>query len=53
MSATNSGEVRINLFGTVPLPGDPGSIELELAAELEIPDALTIEASIKPKKKRG
>ena len=54
MSATNSGnEVRINLFGSVPLPGDPGSIELELAAELEIPDALTIEASVKPRKKRG
>ena len=56
MSATNSGggEIRINLFGSVPLPGEPGNIELELAAEVEIPDALTIEASIKkPRKKRG
>lgn len=46
------GEVRINLFGTVPLPGEPGTMELELAAEVEIPDALIIEASI-TKKKRG
>ena len=57
MSATNSGgggEIRVNLFGTVPLPGEPGNIELELAAEIEIPDALTIEASVKkPRKKRG
>ena len=58
MSATNSGngggEIRVNLFGTVPLPGEPGIIELELAAEIEIPDALIIEASVKkPRKKRG
>ena len=55
MSATNSGgEVRINLFGSVPLPGEPGTIELELEAELEIPDALIIEASVKKtRKKRG
>ena len=56
MSDTNSGggEIRINLFGSVPLPGEPGIIEIELAAEIEIPDALIIEASIKkPRKKRG
>ena len=54
MLDTNSGEIRINLFGSVPLPGEPGVIEIELAAEVEIPDALTIEASIKkPRKKRG
>ena len=56
MSATNSGggEIRVNLFGTVPLPGEPGIIELELAAEIEIPDALIIEASVKkPRKNRG
>lgn len=58
MSATNSGngggEIRINLFGSVPLPGEEGSFELELAAEIEIPDALILEASIKkPRKKRG
>ena len=56
MLATNSdgGEIRINLFGSVPLPGEPGIMEIELAAEIEIPDALIIEASIKkPRKKRG
>ena len=56
MLDTNSGggEIRVNLFGSVPLPGEPGVIEIELAAEVEIPDALTIEASIKkPRKKRG
>ena len=58
MSATNSGngggEVRINLFGTVPLPGEPGNIELALETEIELPEALIIEASVKkPRKKRG
>ena len=55
MLDTNSGgEKRINLFGSVPLRGEPGIIELELAAEIEIPDALIIEASVKkPRKKRG
>ena len=56
MSAINSGggEIRVNLFGTVPLPGEPGTLEIELAAEVEIPDGLTIEASVKKqKKKRG
>lgn len=57
MSATNSGngggEIRVNLFGSVPLPGEPGTIELELEAELEIPDALIIEASVKKTMKRG
>ena len=55
MSAINSGggEIRVNLFGTVPLPGEPGTIELELEAELEIPDALIIEASVKKTMKRG
>ena len=55
MSDTSSGgggEIRINLFGSVPLPGEPGNIELELAAEIEIPDALIIDASVK-RKKRG
>ena len=46
------GEVRINLFGTVPLPGEPGTMELELAAEVEIPDGRIKEAAI-TKKKRG
>ena len=55
MLDTNSGggEIRVNLFGSVPLPGEPGVIEIELAAEVEIPDALTIEASIKKPLKRG
>ena len=54
--ATNSdgGEIRINLFGSVPLPGEPGTMEIALEAEIEIPDALIIEASVKkPRKKRG
>ena len=50
----SGGEVRINLFGSVPLPGEPGTMEIELAAEVEIPDALIIEASVKKtRKKRG
>ncbi len=56
MSATNSGgggEVRINLFGSVPLPGEPGILEIALEAEIELEDALIIEASVKPRKKRG
>ncbi len=53
LDGNNGGEVRIKLFGSVPLPGDPGSIELELAAEIETPDALTIEASVKKQLKRG
>lgn len=56
MSDLNSGggEVRIKLFGTVPLPGEPGNIELALETEIELPDALIIEASVKKtKKKRG
>ena len=56
MLATNNGggEVRINLFGSVPLPGEPGNIELALETEIELPDALIIEASVKkPRKKRG
>ena len=56
MSDTNSGggEVRVNLFGTVPLPGEPGTMEIALEAEIEIPDGLTIEAAVKKqKKKRG
>lgn len=56
MSDTNSGggEIRVNLFGTVPLPGEPGTMEIALEAEIEIPDALIIEASVKkPRKKRG
>lgn len=57
MSDTNSGggEVRVNLFGTVPLPGEPGTMEIALEAEIEIPDGLTIEESAvkKQKKKRG
>ena len=53
---TNSGgggEIRINLFGTVPLPGEPGVVEIEMAAEAELTDSLIIEASVKRKKKRG
>ena len=55
MSDLNSGggEIRLILFGTVPLPGEPGNIELALETELEIPDALTIEASVKKTMKRG
>ena len=56
MSDTNSGggEVRVNLFGTVPLPGEPGTMEIALEAEIEIPDSLIIEDSVKkPRKKRG
>ena len=54
LNSGNGGEIRVNLFGSVPLPGEEGSFELELAAEIEIPDALILEASIKkPRKKRG
>ena len=52
-SGNGGGEIRVNLFGSVPLPGEPGIIELELEAELEIPDALIIEASVKKTMKRG
>ena len=52
-SGNGGGEIRVNLFGSVPLPGEPGTIELELEAELEIPDALIIEASVKKTMKRG
>ena len=48
----DGGEIRINLFGTVPLPGEPGTMEIALEAEIEIPDALIIEASKKPRKKK-
>ena len=53
-SGGGGGEIRVNLFGSVPLPGEPGNIELALETEIEIPDALILEASIKkPRKKRG
>ena len=54
LNSGNGGEIRVNLFGSVPLPGEPGNIELALETEIEIPDALIIEASVKKtKKKRG
>ena len=51
---SGGGEIRINLFGSVPLPGEPGTIEIELEAPAEEDeDALKIEDGAIKRKKRG